>query len=130
MVQLSFLSGKLSGKRVSVTRFPWIVGRSNEAHTRIEEPGVWDRHIEISLDLQRGFILTSDERALALVNGHSSSSCVLRNGDIIEAGAVKMQFWLAAARQYSMAWREYAVWAFLTLLCLGQIALVYWLMSL
>lgn len=113
-----------------VTRFPWIVGRSSDAHTRIEEPGVWDRHIEINLDLQKGFVLTSDERALAVVNGQSSSTCVLRNGDIIEAGAVKMQFWLAAVRQRPMAWREYAVWAFLALLCLGQIALVYWLLSL
>jgi hypothetical protein len=52
---------------------------------------------------------------------------VLRNGDTITTGSVKIQFWLAAARQGSLRLRENFVWALLGLVTLGQFALLYWL---
>jgi hypothetical protein len=54
---------------------------------------------------------------------------MLRNGDLLEMGALKVRFWLSESKQSSMRFREWATWAALALLTLGQIALIYWLSS-
>jgi hypothetical protein len=51
----------------------------------------------------------------------------LRNGDGVEIGALKMQFWLGQTRQAGLRFREWLTWAAIAALCLAQIALIYWL---
>jgi len=51
----------------------------------------------------------------------------LRNGDLIEAGSLKLQFWLTETRQKRMQVREWLTWIAIGAVCLGQVALVYWL---
>ena len=51
----------------------------------------------------------------------------LRNGDLIELGAVQLQFGLSPTRHRSLRLREVLTWIALGLLCLGQVALIYWL---
>ena len=52
---------------------------------------------------------------------------VTRNGDLIELGAVKIQFWIAKAEQIRLRWREWLTWLALILLTAAQVALIYWL---
>jgi len=61
------------------------------------------------------------------VNGQRVQEAVLRNGDLIEAGSVKMRFGLSPAPQHSLRLREGLTWFALAVLCLGQVALIYWL---
>jgi len=54
---------------------------------------------------------------------------VLRSGDVIEAGSLKLQFWLSETRQAGLRLREGLTWAAIAAISLGQIALIYWLLS-
>lgn len=130
MVQLSFLSGKMAGGHCDVRQFPFVLGRSANAHYRLEEEGIWDQHLRISLNGVEGFVLSVQPDAIASVNGQLVQQALLRNGDIISVGPSQIRFLLSPTRQRSLAWREYATWAALALLCLGQVAVIYWLMFL
>jgi len=127
MVQLDFLSGRERGSARFVRRFPCLIGRNASSDLRAEDPGVWDRHLEIDLDLLRGFVLKALPEALVCVNGQPTGQIVLKNGDLVEIGSLKIRFWLERPRQRSLAVREFLTWLALSGLSLGQLALIYWL---
>lgn len=127
MVRLTILNGKKAGTEWVARRFPVRIGRSSACDLRLEEDGVWDQHLELSFDPEQGFILTVQPDALASVGGQSIQRTSLRNGDIIEIGALQMHFALSPTRHRSLRIREALTWIALAALCLGQIALIYWL---
>jgi pSer/pThr/pTyr-binding forkhead associated (FHA) protein len=128
MVQLKILSGKKAGSSWDARRFPVRIGRSANSGLQLEEAGVWDDHLKISLDPAEGFLVETQANAFASINGQPVQRAALRNGDTIEIGSVKLQFWLSEARQRGQVIREAVVWGLITLVCLAQIALVYWLL--
>jgi len=91
-----------------------------------DDPGVWQRHFLIDWRSE-GLVLEAEAGALLSVNDTPVQRAVLRNGDIITQGALKIRFSLAPVRQSSLAPREWLTWIALGALCLGQVALVYWL---
>ena len=127
MVQFDILSGKQAGTRTVTRCFPFRIGRAPGNELQLADDGVWDRHLTVEFNPQSGFSLATAPEALATVNGAPVQKTVLRNGDVITAGSVRIQFWLAAARQGSLRLRENFVWALLVLVTLGQFALLYWL---
>lgn len=127
MVQFDILSGKQAGTRAVARRFPFRIGRAAGNELQLEDDGIWDQHLTLEFNPQSGFSLTTAPEAIATVNGITVQNMILRNGDTITAGSVKIQFWLAAARQGSLRLRENFVWALLALVTLGQFALLYWL---
>ena len=129
MVQIKILSGKKAGSSWETRHFPVCIGRSANSNLQLEEPGVWDEHLKISLESAEGFVVETYANALASINGQSIQRAALRNGDVIEIGSVKLQFWLSEARQRGQTVREAFVWSVISLVCLGQIALVYWLLT-
>ena len=74
-----------------------------------------------------GFILSVLPGAVASIHNQPVEQAILRNGDVIEVGAVKLQFGLSPTRHRSLRLREVLTWVGLALLCLGQVALIYWL---
>ena len=129
MVQFRILSGSKAGVTWVARRFPVRIGRSPDADLRLEEPGVWDEHLRIAFDRAEGFILETQSNALASANGSAVTRAVLRNGDTVELGSVKLRFWLGEARQRGLRFREWFVWFFIAAVCGGQVALIYWLMQ-
>ncbi|HEY2082230.1 MAG TPA: FHA domain-containing protein [Verrucomicrobiae bacterium] len=129
MVQLKILSGKKAGSSWDARRFPVRIGRSANSDLQLEEAGVWDDHLKISLDSAEGFVVETQANAFASINGQPIHRAALRNGDMIETGSVKLQFWLSEARQRGQGIREAFVWTLIALVCLAQIALVYWLLQ-
>lgn len=127
MVQLRFLTGKRSGQSVLVNRLPWRIGRAQGNDTQLNDSGVWDEHLKFDLDETERIVAILQSEATALVNGHSFTRQTLRNGDLIELGSAKVRFWLSDPLQFELRWRETVVWVSLAGLCLGQVALVYWL---
>jgi len=125
MVQLKVLSGKQAGAVAVARRFPFIVGRDGSANLRLEEHGVWDRHLELDLRMPEGFVLQVNPDARATVNDQPVRHALLRNGDLIGIGTVKIRFWLGETRQLSLRPREFLTWAALAALCAAQIALIY-----
>jgi pSer/pThr/pTyr-binding forkhead associated (FHA) protein len=129
VILFKFLSGKMAGGSWTTRRFPVRIGRVPSADLQLEEPGVWDQHLEISLDPKEGFVATISPGALATVNGHPLERAVLHNGDTIQMGAMKLQFWLAASRQAGLRIREWLTWVAIAAISLGQVWLIYWLLE-
>jgi len=128
MVHLEILSGKMAGTQWVACRFPVRIGRAATADLCLEENGVWDQHLELNFDPPRGFMLAVQPDAFAAVNGEPVYETVLRNGDCIEIGCVKLRFWLSEIRQTGLRIRESLTWAALAAITAGQITLIYWLL--
>jgi pSer/pThr/pTyr-binding forkhead associated (FHA) protein len=129
VVQLTLISGKAAGTKKVIRRFPFSVGRNPKSDFRVEEAGVWDEHLSFSLTTDAEVELTLQPGALASVNGVPITQTALRSGDVIAFGAAQLEFALSTTRQKSLVVREAAVWISLALLCLVQVALVYWLLG-
>jgi pSer/pThr/pTyr-binding forkhead associated (FHA) protein len=129
MVQFKILSGKKAGSSWDARRFPVRIGRSAGSDLQLEETGVWDDHLKVGLEPAEGFMIETQANALANINGQPIQRAALRNGDTIEIGSVKLQFWLSDAPQRGQTVREAFVWTVISLVCLAQIALVYWLLT-
>ena len=129
MVQLKVLSGTRAGTAFVANHFPVRIGRSSNSDIQLEEPGVWDEHFQITLNPEAGCALQSSPSALVTVNGQPVKHAALRNGDLLEIGSLKIQFWLSEVPQRGLAFREGFVWSVILAVCLGQIALIYWLVG-
>jgi pSer/pThr/pTyr-binding forkhead associated (FHA) protein len=128
MVQLKIFSGKTAGDTKVVRHFPFHIGRAAAADLRLEEPGVFDQHLELDFDPAQGFILHTHANALATVNGWPVQNAILRNGDTIEIGALKIRFWLGETRQSRLRLPEALVWLAIAAVTAAQIFLLLWLM--
>ena len=117
----------MAGASVAARHFPFQVGRSAAAQLALEEPGVWDRHFELTLEPGTGIRLQAHPDALVSVNGQAVREILLRNGDVIEFGALKIRFWLGETTPNPMALRETMVWVSLAALFLVQVGIIYWL---
>jgi pSer/pThr/pTyr-binding forkhead associated (FHA) protein len=124
VVQLQFLSGQNSGNVFRSAHFPIRAGRAPESDLPLDDPGVWQRHFLIDWRAE-GLVLQAEPEALLSVNDTPVPRALLRNGDIITLGALKIRFSFSPVRQSSLAPREWLTWFALGALCLGQVALVY-----
>ena len=129
MVQLDILSGKKAGGQTVVRHFPFRIGRAAGNQLRLDDDGIWDRHLTLELQKKEGFKLAVAPNAIAAVNNSPAQDALLHSGDIITLGSVKLQFWLAATRQRGLRLRELFVWALLLLVTLAQFVLIYWLLQ-
>ena len=129
MVELHILAGKQAGSQSAVRRFPFRIGRAGGNDLQLTDDGAWDRHLTLEFHRREGFRLVTAPNALVMVNSKPAESALLRNGDLITIGSVKLQFWLAAARQRGLRSREGFVWALLLAVLLGQFALIYRLLG-
>jgi hypothetical protein len=125
MVQLKILAGKKAGTAWAARRFPVRVGRDAGAHLRAEEDGVWEQHLRLDFAPAQGVILSARPEAPTRVNGHPVQQALLRNGDTIELGALRLQFWLSETRQRGLGLREAFTWAGIVAIGLGQVAIIY-----
>ena len=127
MVQFKIVSGKMAGTEWVARHFPFRIGRAGTADLRLEDDGVWDQHLELAFDAVAGFVLRTCPNAIASINGHPFSEAVLRNGDAIEIGALKIRFWLGETRQVGLGLREGLTWAAFVVILIFQLALIYWM---
>ena len=128
MVQLNILTGNKAGSSWGARRFPVRIGRAPAADLRLEEPGIWDEQLELDLVAGEGFVVTAQANALVTISGQPVQRAVLSNGDMLELGAVRIQFWLGRTRQAGLTARELLTWASIAAVCLAQVGLVYWLL--
>jgi hypothetical protein len=129
MVQLKILTGKKAGATYVARRFPVRVGRGANTDLQFEEDGVWDQHLTLQFSSGEGFVLAPEGEALVRVNGQPVERTLLRNGDAIELGGLRLQFWLGDPPRHSVRLRETLTWFVIGAVTLGQVALIYWLLS-
>lgn len=125
MVQLRVLNGSRAGTAYPAAQFPCTIGRSTGDSLQLVEPGIWENHLQLDLQVPDGFRLSRLGQGRASVNGSEFEEAqLLHNGDVIELGAVKVQFWLAEVRQSSNRTRETLAWLGLAALVLLEVALI------
>ena len=124
MVQLRVLNGSRAGSAQTAVQFPCTIGRASGDHLQLVEAGVWERHLQLDLQIPDGFRVRRLGEGRASVNGVEFDDLALRNGDVIELGAVKVQFWLAEVRQSDNRVRETLAWLGLAALVLLEAALI------
>jgi len=129
MIQLNILSGRQAGTQPVARRFPFRIGRAAGNELRLEDDGVWDQHLTLEFQPGSGFNLATAPDAIATVNGEPVHNTILRNGDTITVGSVKIQFWLTAARQGNLLAREFFLWALIAAVTATELVLVYWLIQ-
>jgi hypothetical protein len=129
MVQFNILSGKKAGASWVTRHFPVRIGRAPNCELQIEEPGIWDHHLQLDFIPADGFVLSTKPDTLATVNSQPVQETILRNGDLIEAGSLKLQFWLSETRQTGLRVRESLTWLAIAAICLAQIAMIYLLIN-
>lgn len=110
MFQIQILSGKSAGVFWTARRFPLRIGRAPGNDLQLEEPGVWDQHLQLEMSPADGIILTSNGDALVTVNNERVQRARLKNGDSIEAGSARLRFWLGGPERRKMLWLEISVW--------------------
>ena len=129
MLQFSVLSGKAAGTVWVARRFPVRIGRAPGCELQLEANGVWDEHLHIQLEPAEGFVIQVTGDALASINGQPLQRMVLRNGDIIEIGSIKMRFSLSETHQTGLRFRETLTWGAIAVISLCQVTLIYWLLK-
>src|SRR5262245_39713473 len=113
MVELRILSGSHAGSIARVASTPFWIGRSRQANLVLNDPGVWDRHVVLESDPMAGFRVRAEGDAILVVEGDPVRDHSLRNGDILECGAVRLRFSLSAPVQRTGTWMVWAVFLLL-----------------
>jgi pSer/pThr/pTyr-binding forkhead associated (FHA) protein len=125
MIELHILAGKKAGSQSAVRRFPFRIGRDRGNDLQLNDDGTWGQHLTLEFRRLEGFTLTAAPETLVMVNHQPVQTALLRNGDVITLGSVKLRFWLAAAQQRGLRLREGFVWVLLTAVVLCQFVLIY-----
>jgi len=128
MVQFRILSGRKAGTSWVARRFPVRIGRSADADLQLEDDGVWNQHLQLNFSPSDGITLSTQPNALATVNDEPTQQTLLRNGDVISIGSLKLRFWLSETRQAELRLREGLTWIGIAAISLGQVGLIYWLL--
>lgn len=130
MVQLHISNGRTADEHQVVRHFPFHIGRSSASDLRLEAAGVWEQHLQLDFDPAQGFVLSTQTSAIAHVNGWPiQAAVILRNGDSIEIGSVKIRFWLGETKQSRLRFHENLVWLTLGGLTVAQVGLICWLLQ-
>ena len=128
MLQIDILSGKQAGTQVVARHFPFVIGRGATDDLQIAEPGVWDTHVEISLNPDSSaFEVRSRPDTSYSLNQEPTSTAVLKNGDLITLGAAQLRINISPVRQKSLLARETLIWVGLIFIFAVQIVLLTWL---
>ena len=128
MVQLNILSGEYQQQFVKSNTFPIRIGRGENCQLQLVDTGIWENHLELNLNEKHHFTIRTASDATAMVNGKPLEGVqLLRNGDLIEIGLVKIQFWLGTVEQKNLRIREATAWALLLAVTLVEIYLLFWL---
>ena len=118
LVQLQIRQGAAAGHILSADQLPIRLGRGKGCHLQLTEEGVWEQHGEIDVNIDQQFILRRHP---------AGEITTLGNGDEIELGTTKLQFWLGGVRQKNLAVREAAAWVLLGTITLAEVILLLWL---
>ena len=129
LAQFHIMTGLLKGHYFSVNTLPIRIGRSASCQIKMPDPGIWEWHVEVSVNQEHRFVMRCNPETTVMVNGGpiNQGFQLLRNGDQIEIGAVNLQFWLGNVRKKTHRSAEKTLWVILGILVLSEFILLLWL---
>ena len=111
-------------KHINISDFPFKIGHSKNCHHRIEAKGVWPFHIVLEQDGENGIVVKNESEGSLLINSLKISKSVrLKNGDVLQFGAVGFRFWFAPIEQ-SYLTSEFNIWFGLVIIIICQVILM------
>ena len=90
--RLVILSSEEVGREIDLTADLYVIGRSEEANCRIQDSSISRAHARIDLDAGEWTISDLDSINGILINGVKKDDYVLKPGDIIELGTVRIRY--------------------------------------
>lgn len=127
MVEIWMLEGKQAGAWWMARHFPVRIGRDPECDVALDDPGVWDHHVELDYERDAGFLARPLSDGIVLVDDQPVGAVPVRNGSTLRLGGALLQFWIAPAAQRAFTVLEACLWTGLLLLCAGEVWLMLWL---
>jgi hypothetical protein len=124
MFCLTVVQGKQQGHSVSIDRYPFVIGKNQEAQLRLSDPGIWDNHLAIELTVGESPTIKRIGDGSISVNSDPIENATLRNGDIITIGAAQLRFNSAPAKRKSLVFQNSASWIAMILVVILEIFLV------
>ncbi len=118
------LEGNQAGARWTARRFPVRIGRNADADVVLNDPGVWEDHVELDYEPEAGFVTKPLSAGTTLVNDRPLGETPFRHGSTVRVGAALLQFWLTPAPQRPFAVLEGALWTGVLLLCAAEVFLI------
>lgn len=117
----------MAGTETVARHFPFHIGRSKESDLRLEQPGVWEEHAVFRLEEDRLKLAGSGQASIRLNGRLLEAAAVVRAGDLVEVGAVKIRIGLATAVQHGGATTRLLLVALVAGVSALQIGLFVWL---
>lgn len=100
MYRLTFLNGRMKGRRIAVREGSVVIGRDPACHLELPgDPDVALRHATIEERDDVIFLCASDASNRLLVNGQPAVEVVLKTGDKIEIGSTQLEFRLISDQE-------------------------------
>ena len=127
MVEFSLLSGPDRGRVVTVGALPAVLGRAGTGVIPLVGPGVWDRHFELQETEEGRIVLRVLGEARVCVGASPVTERVLKNGDELEVGAVRMRFGLSRPSSRSLVGREVGFWCACGVVVVVEAMLMGWI---
>jgi pSer/pThr/pTyr-binding forkhead associated (FHA) protein len=90
--RLVMVAGPEAGTEYDLTVNLYVIGRSDEANLRIDDPSISRAHARLDGDEQAWTISDLDSINGIIVNGARRDDYLLKSGDVIELGIVKLRF--------------------------------------
>ena len=109
-VEFRFLSGSKYGQTVSAADFPFRIGRSADADLSLPDAGVFEFHSRVVCISGIGFRIESIGEALVRVGGFEGKTLPLRDGSIVELGAVRIRFAFSPVNDQRSGIPDVVVW--------------------
>lgn len=125
MVRLTVTEGKEAGRVVHVDSFPCRLGRSKDATLFLSDPGVWAHHAAIHLSDEDGLRIEARPEVGVMVNGETTQSRVLQNGDLLTVGTARLQFSFEPPRQRDFRLYGWGIAVGLVLLVIFEVGLIF-----
>jgi pSer/pThr/pTyr-binding forkhead associated (FHA) protein len=100
--RLVMVAGPEAGAEYDLTVNLYVIGRSDEANLRIDDPSISRAHARLDGDEQQWTISDLDSINGIVVNGNRRDDYLLKSGDVIELGIVKLRF-VAPGEPYEYA---------------------------
>ena len=124
MIEIWMLEGKQAGAWWTARHFPVRIGRGQDCQIALDEPGVWEDHLELDYERGAGFLARPLSDGAVLVDNQPVGTTPVRNGSTLRVGGALLQFWLAPPAQRAFRLLEAGFWAGLLLLCAGEVYLM------
>ncbi|MCO5067142.1 MAG: FHA domain-containing protein [Kiritimatiellae bacterium] len=93
MYRLSFLNGRLKGRRVTVQQGVLLIGRDSSCEVELSDDAlVAHQHIQLETRKDGVWLRDLDTMTPAMVNGEAVTEVKLRAGDLIQVGNTQIEF--------------------------------------